>query len=117
MFSVGHITNNEEGIKLFEKYGIEYQQMKRSGELRGQIYPRNRYYDFWGDVKQLLPEELNDHVDVWQDSAGKPVAMLSPYAGRHTLNGLAEVMERCGYLIELSECFPYAGTDVTGREN
>lgn len=112
MFSAGHITNNDEGIKLFEKYGIEYKQMKRSGELRGQLYPRDRYYDFWSEVKHILPEELNDHVDVWQDAAGKPVAVLSPYAGRSALNGLAEEMERRGYLIELSGCFPYVGTEA-----
>lgn len=115
MYNAGHITNNEEGIKFFEKYDVEYKQMKQSGELRGKMTTSNKAYEFWKNAEDVLKGcgagMLIDHIDVWEDKDGQPIVTLSPYHGMVT-EGLKDRMRNHGFVIEYANCTPYMGADM-----
>lgn len=109
----GYCTDISEGIKLFHKYGIDYEVDEDRGRLCGSYVISDRNREFREGLRKVLPAELNDHVDFWQDKDGDPVAVLSPYWNekcftRKTVNRLA----RRGFQIELSGCYPYAGVEA-----
>lgn len=109
----GYCTDNSEGIKLFDKYDIDYKVDKSRGRLCGSYVLNDRNWEFREGLRKALPSELNDHVDLWQDRDGDPVAVLSPYWNercftRKIVNRLAQR----GFQIELSGCYPYAGVEA-----
>lgn len=113
MFNAGHITSNDEGIKFFEKYDVEFKIMKNLDEIRGKS--TSRAYNTWKSAESSLKScgagRLVDHVDVWEDKAGKAIATLSPYTGMIT-DELEILMRSFGFVIEYSGCRPYAGVDM-----
>ena len=113
MYREAYCTDNSEGIKLFNKYGIDYEVEENRGKLRGLYVRSEQNREFREELGKVLPSELNDHVDYWQDREGDPVAVLSPYWNekcftRKIVNRLA----RRGFQIELSGCYPYAGVEA-----
>lgn len=109
----GYCTDSSEGIKLFDKYDIDYKVDESRGRLCGPYVLNDRNWEFREGLRKALPSELNDHVDFWQDRDGDPVAVLSPYWNercftRKIVNRLA----RRGFQIELSGCYPYAGVEA-----
>lgn len=100
MYALGHVTNNEQAQALYDKYGIHYKVMKRSGEVRAEVSAKGNpfRYDVCRIMEQLGAKVLLDHIDVCVSDKGF-VFIASPYDGMVTKD-LADAMRSYGYRIE-----------------
>lgn len=112
MYSKGFVTDREQAIALYEKYGIPYVIMKRSGEVRADMPAGGNV--FRGEVQEMLEsigaENLLDHAAVY-DSKDGWVFISSPYDAEIS-DMLRRRVETWGYSIEYSGCRPYMDVDA-----
>jgi hypothetical protein len=112
MYSKGFVTDREQAIALYEKYGIPYTVMKRSGEVRaekpaGGIAFKNEVEEM---LKSVGGDGLLDHVDICQSKDGW-VFISSSYSAEIS-DMLKLRVETWGYSIEYSGCRPYMDVDA-----
>ena len=112
MYSKGFVTDREQAIALYEKYGIPYMIMKRSGEVRAAMSSRG--LAFKNEVEDMLKiiggAGLLDHVDICQSKEGW--VFISSSYGAEISDMLKLRVENRGYSIEYSGCRPYMDVDA-----
>lgn len=115
MFCRGHVTDENEAMKLYEAYHIPYQVMKKTGEVRAKMSTSSQSVKTKKAVEEMLKSlgaaGLLDHADVCVDEQGEYVLVAAPYNGRVT-DELQNRAELWGYGISESSYRPYAGVNA-----
>ena len=110
MYTLGHVTNPNEAIALYDEYDIPYQVMKKNGEVRAKMSSYDKSYIFRKDVERvfamLCARDMLDHVDICENRSGDFVWIASPYSGPVTKE-LQEGFEQYGYQIAQVPHNPY----------
>lgn len=115
MYMKGHVTDNEQAIKLYEEYGIPYKVLKRSGEVQAKMSTGAGSYNFQTDVEAAMKASgaggFLDHKEVCVREDGSFVYILSPY-NCHVTEELQDRMRMRGYNIIETHFRPYMGVNA-----